>query len=95
MGDLGAGEVLIIVVALVMLFGTKKLPDMARSIGQSLRVFKAETTRMHDDADVVGGAAPHFSAAPALSLEEQARLLEAEAARIRAQAARDTPHTSL
>ncbi|MFF0574910.1 Sec-independent protein translocase subunit TatA [Streptosporangium saharense] len=76
MADLGAGEILIIVLVLVVLFGSKKLPDMARSIGRSLRVFKAETGKLREDDDE-----PR-----ARSLEEQARLLEEQAARLRAQA---------
>ncbi len=35
---------LIIIGVLVVLFGAKKLPDAARGIGQSLRIFKAETS---------------------------------------------------
>ncbi|MBB4913447.1 Sec-independent protein translocase subunit TatA [Streptosporangium saharense] len=76
MADLGAGEILIIVLVLVVLFGSKKLPDMARSIGRSLRVFKAETGKLREDDDEP----------QARSLEEQARLLEEQAARLRAQA---------
>lgn len=78
MADLGAGEILIIALVLVILFGSKKLPDMARSIGRSLRVFKAETGKLREDDD-------EPQARPA-SLEEQARLLEEQAARLRAQA---------
>ncbi|MDQ6873613.1 MAG: Sec-independent protein translocase subunit TatA [Actinomycetota bacterium] len=41
----------IIIVALVVLilFGSKKLPAAARSFGQSLRIFKAETKGLRDD----------------------------------------------
>lgn len=44
MGNLGAMELLIIALVVVLLIGTKKLPDMARSLGRSMRVLKAETT---------------------------------------------------
>ena len=36
---------------LVLLFGAKRLPDMARSIGQSARVFKAEARGMKQDEE--------------------------------------------
>jgi len=36
-------ELLIIVLIVVLLFGAKRLPDAARGIGRSLRIFKAET----------------------------------------------------
>ena len=46
--DLGASELLIIVGVIVLLFGAKKLPDLARGSGQALRIFKAETKELHD-----------------------------------------------
>jgi sec-independent protein translocase protein TatA len=36
-------ELIIIVLIVVLLFGAKRLPDAARGIGRSLRIFKAET----------------------------------------------------
>ena len=53
MPNLGVPELLIILLALVLLFGAKKLPDMARGIGRSLRIFKAETSKLRDDDDDV------------------------------------------
>jgi sec-independent protein translocase protein TatA len=44
MGNLGAPELLIIAVVLVLLFGSKKLPEMARSVGRSVKILKAETS---------------------------------------------------
>ncbi len=49
MPNLGVPELLIILLVLVLLFGAKKLPDMARGIGRSLRIFKAETAKLRDD----------------------------------------------
>ncbi|MEV6235439.1 Sec-independent protein translocase subunit TatA [Lentzea sp. NPDC051838] len=42
MGNLGATELLIIGVVIVLLFGSKKLPEMARSLGRSAKILKAE-----------------------------------------------------
>ncbi len=39
----GAPEILIIVLVVALLFGAKRLPDAARGLGRSLRIFKAET----------------------------------------------------
>jgi sec-independent protein translocase protein TatA len=58
MGSLGGWEILIILVVLVALFGAKRLPDMARSIGQSARVFKGEMKGMRDDDDKKPEQAP-------------------------------------
>jgi sec-independent protein translocase protein TatA len=44
MGNLGVPELLIIGVVIVLLFGSKKLPEMARSLGRSAKILKAETS---------------------------------------------------
>ena len=49
MGSLGGWEILIILGVLVLLFGAKRLPDMARSVGQSARVFKGEMKGLRED----------------------------------------------
>jgi sec-independent protein translocase protein TatA len=49
MGSLGGWEILIILGVLVLLFGAKRLPDMARSIGQSARVFKGEMKGLREE----------------------------------------------
>lgn len=45
----GGWELIIIIGVLILLFGAKKLPEMARSIGQSARVFKGEMKGMKSD----------------------------------------------
>jgi sec-independent protein translocase protein TatA len=42
---------ILIVVLALMLFGAPKLPGMARSIGQSLRIFKSEVHQLKDDVN--------------------------------------------
>jgi sec-independent protein translocase protein TatA len=49
MPSLGGWEFVILIGILVLLFGAKRLPDMARSIGQSARVFKGEMKGMKND----------------------------------------------
>lgn len=46
MPSLGPWEILIIAVVIVLLFGARKMPAMARSLGQSMRILKAETKGM-------------------------------------------------
>ncbi|MEU4091758.1 Sec-independent protein translocase subunit TatA [Streptomyces sp. NPDC026673] len=48
-GRLGAPEIILILVVVLLLFGAKRLPDMARSFGQSLRILKSETKAMRKD----------------------------------------------
>ena len=42
-------KILIVAVVLIVLFGSKKLPDAARSLGRSMRILKAEVSSMHED----------------------------------------------
>ena len=43
MGELRPWHIVVLVVLLILLFGAKRLPDGARALGRSLRIFKAET----------------------------------------------------
>ena len=43
MGNLGVPELLIIAGVIILLFGARKLPEMARSLGKSAKAFKEET----------------------------------------------------
>jgi sec-independent protein translocase protein TatA len=48
MGNLGIGEILIILLIVVLLFGGKRIPNLAKSIGEGIRLFKKS---MRDDND--------------------------------------------
>jgi sec-independent protein translocase protein TatA len=48
---IGTTEVLIILLIVVLLFGAKRLPETARGLGRSLRIFKAETKGLSEDTD--------------------------------------------
>ena len=65
MGPLGGWEIVIILGVLVLLFGAKRLPDMARSIGQSARVFKGEMKGLKSDEEKPAAAEPAPKAEPA------------------------------
>jgi sec-independent protein translocase protein TatA len=55
----------IILVALVaLLFGYKRLPDAARSLGRSMRIFKSEVDTMRDGDGKKGEAKPPASSPP-------------------------------
>ena len=49
MGALKPWHIVVLVVVLILLFGAKRLPDAARSLGRSLRIIKAETKGLVDD----------------------------------------------
>lgn len=50
MPNLKGWEWLIIVALILLLFGAKRLPDAARGLGRSLRIFKAETKGIAGDS---------------------------------------------
>lgn len=58
MGEIGWVEILIIAVVILILFGSKKMPDAARSLGRSLRILKTEVKGIHDDDDAPAKPAP-------------------------------------
>jgi sec-independent protein translocase protein TatA len=97
--NLGAPEIILIILAILLLFGYKKLPDASRSIGRSLRIFKGEMKGMKDDDVRTRDAAqttpvrgeivtPTTTASGDLTaqLHEEARIAEARAAELRARA---------
>ncbi len=47
----GGWELILIVLIIMLLFGAKKLPELARGSGRALRIFKAETKGLVDDDD--------------------------------------------
>jgi sec-independent protein translocase protein TatA len=56
-------HIIVLAVVLVLLFGAKRLPDAARSLGRSLRIIKAETRGLADD-DVEAKAEPRSGRQP-------------------------------
>jgi len=47
----GPTEIIIIAVLIILIFGWKKLPDAARSLGRSARVFKSEVDEMKKESE--------------------------------------------
>ncbi|HET6391531.1 MAG TPA: Sec-independent protein translocase subunit TatA [Blastococcus sp.] len=100
--NLGPLEIGLIILAILLLFGYKKLPDASRSLGRSLRIFKGEMKGMKDDdvrtkdaatatpvrGEIVAPATPTTSASGDLTaqLSDEARIAEARAAELRARA---------
>ncbi len=88
MPNLRPTELIIILLIIVLLFGAKKLPELAKSIGQSMKIFRAET-KTDDPATqqtvntVSDAPAPAPAAAPAPApAVPQAVTLNATAARL-------------
>ncbi|MEV2278621.1 Sec-independent protein translocase subunit TatA [Nocardiopsis sp. NPDC049922] len=54
MGAINGPTIAILVVLAVLLFGAKKLPDLARSVGRSARILKAESKGLMDEDNDTG-----------------------------------------
>ena len=53
MGNLGATEILLILVVVVLLFGGRKIPELMKGIGQGMKEFK-KASRLEDEDDKSG-----------------------------------------
>jgi sec-independent protein translocase protein TatA len=49
MGSLSPWHLLIVALIVIVVFGSKRLPDTARSLGKSMRILKSETQAMKTD----------------------------------------------
>jgi sec-independent protein translocase protein TatA len=50
MGNLGATEILLILLVVVLLFGGRKIPELMKGIGQGMKEFK-KASRLDDETD--------------------------------------------
>ena len=63
MGSIGTWQLIIVLAIVFLLFGAKRLPEAARGLGRSLKIFKTETQGLINDdkdkaADVTGEGTP-------------------------------------
>jgi sec-independent protein translocase protein TatA len=98
-------KVLIIAVVVLILFGSRKMPDAARSLGRSMRILKSEVSKIHEDDEQPESAtqAPQAVTAPTQqaqidALQQQIRDLQqpqpvGEAAVVNGAQATEAPRT--
>ena len=65
MGAMSPTHWLIVIGVLVLLFGAKKLPDLARSVGQSTRLFRGEMRGLREEEEQAEKSTAAPTAAPA------------------------------
>ena len=63
MGAMSPTHWLIVLGVLILLFGAKKLPDLARSVGQSTRVLKGEMRGLKEDEQAATPVTPAVESA--------------------------------
>ncbi len=52
--NLGAGEIILILLVLLLLFGAKRLPELAKGLGKSLKEFKKATRDVQNEIENAG-----------------------------------------
>ncbi|KDN19582.1 Sec-independent protein translocase subunit TatA [Amycolatopsis rifamycinica] len=95
-------HLIILVLVVVLLFGAKRLPDAARSIGKSMKIFKAETkdltgdkTAAHEDAEpAVTKQIPATPATP-VSTDQQVADLQRQLDELKKQQAAEQPQKNV
>jgi len=50
-GSFGGQEILVILVLVLLLFGAKRLPELARSLGQGIKEFRKSVKEISEDSD--------------------------------------------
>jgi sec-independent protein translocase protein TatA len=51
LGDVGGGEIMVIMLAVLLLFGADKIPGLARSLGSGIREFKDATNGIKNEIE--------------------------------------------
>ena len=51
-GNIGATEIILIVLAILILFGAKKIPELAQGVGKGMREFKKALKDVEDDIKI-------------------------------------------
>jgi sec-independent protein translocase protein TatA len=98
LGDLfdSPWKILIIAIVILVLFGSRKLPDAARSLGRSMRILKTEISDLHDDEQPASPPAAAVpvppAAAPQIGNQQQVDALQAQIDELRKQAAANDAH---
>ena len=92
-------KILIVAVVIIVLFGSRKLPDAARSLGKSMRILKTEVGSLHEDEHAADAKpAAQFppaeltpAPAPAAAQQDQIDALQQQIRDLQRAAAMDAP----
>lgn len=60
-----AWHFIVLIIVILLVFGSAKLPDMASSLGKSLKIFKKEVSELREDTAIPGVTTPPVAAPPA------------------------------
>ena len=74
--SVGPWEILLIVFVVLLLFGATKLPELARSVGRSARIFKSEVNEMQNDGKKQGAGAANAATDAAQQNQQQREITQ-------------------
>jgi sec-independent protein translocase protein TatA len=99
LGDLfdSPWKILIIAIVILVLFGSRKLPDAARSLGRSMRILKSEINDLHehdDEQPATVAAATQATPAQQITNQQQVDALQVQIDELRKQAAAQDTQTT-
>jgi len=92
LGNLNGWHLVIILAIVLLLFGAPKLPGLARSVGQSMRILRSEVKTPKDATDAA--ASEDEASAEAGTAASEAKPASAKAATAKASSASATPPTT-
>ena len=70
--NMGWPEITIVIVIFILLFGAKKLPELARGVGKSIKEFKKATSNIEDEVRNAIEEEPQNTAPKQVSQKEKA-----------------------
>jgi sec-independent protein translocase protein TatA len=72
LGELSPWHLLILAAVVLVLFGAKRLPDSARALGRSMRIFKSETRGLREGEEADDSQAAQSQPAQSQAAQPQA-----------------------
>jgi sec-independent protein translocase protein TatA len=69
--NLGGGEVFVVLAALLIFFGAKKIPELARGMGQGIKEFKKATREVTDEMESAMNETPPQKKIPAATIPNE------------------------
>lgn len=70
-GGLGPWEIILILAVVLVLFGAKKLPELAKGMGQGIKEFKKASRGVNDELERAMDDTPTYTPPPAAQLTEE------------------------
>jgi sec-independent protein translocase protein TatA len=70
-GGLGPWEIILILAVVLVLFGAKKLPELAKGMGQGIKEFKKASRGVNDELERAMDDTPTYTPPPATQITEE------------------------